>query len=112
MPTKIEKDAVTGTETGAAVDERELSAVRGATKLPVMTGSGADATSVARLLSMADAVIVGSFVKEGGRWENQVCPQRAAEFAQAARRGPGGAAGARPTDAPGMDAVRAVMGAR
>ena len=97
---------VTGTETGAAVDERELSAVRGATTLPVMTGSGADASSVARLLSMADAVIVGSFVKEDGRWENQVCPQRAAEFAQAARRGAGSA---RPTDAPGMDAVRAVM---
>lgn len=96
---------VTGTETGAAVDERELSAVRAATRLHVMTGSGADAGSVARLLSAADAVIVGSSIKEDGRWENAVCPRRAGEFAQAARRRAAGAA-------PGMDAVRAVLGTR
>ena len=96
---------VTGTETGAAVDERELAAVRAATRLHVMTGSGADAGSVARLLAAADAVIVGSSIKEGGRWENPVCPRRAGEFAQAARQRAAGAA-------PGMDAVRAVLGAR
>ena len=96
---------VTGTETGAAVDERELAAVRAATGLHVMTGSGAEAASVARLLASADAVIVGSSIKESGRWENPVCARRAGEFAQAARvRGAG--------SAPGMDAVRAVMGAR
>lgn len=94
---------VTGTETGAAVDENELAAVRAATGLPVLTGSGADASSVARLLSSADAVIVGSSVKEGGRWENPVCPRRAAEFVRAAR-------GARRSEAPGMAAVRAVVG--
>ena len=96
---------VTGTETGAAVDERELAAVRAATRLHVMTGSGADAGSVARLLAVADAVIVGSSIKEGGRWENPVCPRRAGEFAQAARQRAAGAA-------PGMDAVRAVLGVR
>ena len=96
---------VTGTETGAAVDERELAAVRAATRLHVMTGSGADAGSVARLLAAADAVIVGSSIKEGGRWENPVCPRRAGEFAQAARQRAAGAA-------PGMDAVRAVLGVR
>lgn len=96
---------VTGTETGAAVDESELNAVRGATKLPVFTGSGATNESVARLLSNADAVIVGSFVKEGGRWEHDVCPKRAAEFVNAAR-------GARRVEAPGMDAVRAMFSGR
>jgi membrane complex biogenesis BtpA family protein len=104
---------VTGGETGAAVDERELAAVRAATRLHVMTGSGADERSVARLLAHADAVIVGSSIKRDGRWENEVCPERAARFAQAARAGAAGGsprAGAAP--APGMDAVRAVMGAR
>ena len=96
---------VTGSETGAKVDERELAAVRAATSLHVMTGSGADAASVARLLAVADAVIVGSSIKEGGRWENPVCARRAGEFAQAAHSRPAGAA-------PGMDAVRAVMGTR
>ncbi|RLS45821.1 MAG: BtpA family membrane complex biogenesis protein [Planctomycetota bacterium] len=96
---------VTGTETGAAVDERELNSVRAATKLPVFTGSGATTESVARLLSNADAVIVGSFVKEGGRWEHAVCPKRAADFVNAAR-------GARRVEAPGMDAVRAMFSGR
>ena len=96
---------VTGTETGAAVDERELAAVRAATRLPVLTGSGADPSSVARLLAVADAVIVGSWIKEGGNWENAVCARRAGEFAQAARSRAAG-------QAPGMDAVRAVMGSR
>jgi membrane complex biogenesis BtpA family protein len=95
---------VTGTETGAAVDERELRAVRAATRLPVMTGSGADAGTVARLLAVADAVIVGSSVKVDGRWETPVDPARAAAFVAAARAGRGAVA------APGMDAVRAVLG--
>lgn len=94
---------VTGSETGAAVDERELAAVRAATRLPVLVGSGADAAGVARLLAVADAVIVGSSVKEDGRWENPVCPRRAAEFVRAAR-------GAARAEAPGMAAVRAVLG--
>ena len=96
---------VTGTETGAAVDEAELNAVRAASTLPVLTGSGATPQSVARLLSNADAVIVGSYVKEGGRWEHDVCRNRAAEFVNAAR-------GARRVEAPGMEAVRAMFSGR
>lgn len=102
---------VTGTETGAPVDLPELRAVREATALPVLTGSGADAGTVRGLLQHADAVIVGSSIKVDGRWENPVDPERAAAFVAAAR-GAGGAAGAgaAPTDAPGMSAVRAVLG--
>jgi membrane complex biogenesis BtpA family protein len=95
---------VTGTETGAAVDDAELRSVRGATRLPLLTGSGADAGSVGRLLAVADAVIVGSSVKVDGRWENPVCPERASAFVMAARA-------ARAARAPGMDSVRAVLGA-
>jgi hypothetical protein len=76
---------VTGAETGVAVDEAELRTVRAATSLPVMTGSGADASSVRRLLSVADAVIVGSSVKLDGRWDRPVDPARAAAFVKAAR---------------------------
>jgi hypothetical protein len=76
---------VTGAETGVAVDEAELRTVRAATSLPVMTGSGADASSVRRLLSVADAVIVGSSVKQDGRWDRPVDPARAAAFVKAAR---------------------------
>lgn len=93
---------VTGAETGAAVNKSELQSVRAATRLPVLTGSGADAASVAQLLSVADAVIVGSSIKEEGRWENQVCPIRAAAFVAAAH-------GTHRNEAPGMDAVRAVL---
>jgi predicted TIM-barrel enzyme len=48
-------------------------------------------------------VIVGSSVKVDGRWENPVDPARAAAFVAAARAG-------RAAAAPGMDAVRAVLG--
>jgi membrane complex biogenesis BtpA family protein len=96
---------VTGAETGARVDLGEVRAVRAACPLPVLTGSGADAGSVAATLAVADAAIVGSSIKVDGRWENPVCPARAAAFVAAAR-------GVRPApEAAGMGAVRSVIGA-
>lgn len=99
---------VTGEETGMAVDLADLRAVRAATGLTLLTGSGADAGNVRALLDVADAVVVGSSIKADGRWENAVDPARAAAFAAAAR----GAGARRATDAPGMDAVRAMMRGR
>lgn len=94
---------VTGTETGAAVDTGELRSVRAATKLPVLVGSGADPAQVGALLTLADAVIVGSWIKVDGRWQNPVDPARAAEFVRAARAAPAA------PPAPGMDAVKSMF---
>lgn len=68
---------VTGSETGASVDMAELSAVRGATALPVLVGSGATPQNATALLEHADALIVGSALKRDGLWSNDIDPARA-----------------------------------
>ncbi len=76
---------VTGSETGAAVDMRELAAVRAATGLPVLVGSGATPQSAAALLEHADALIVGSALKRDGLWSNDIDPARAEAMVRAVR---------------------------
>lgn len=108
---------VTGAETGAAVATEELRDVRAAVNLPVIVGSGATPDTVADLLALADAVIVGSWIKRDGAWSNPVDPQRAAAFAGAARRAlaaaqiatPGRSAPPAHASTPGMDAVRSLF---
>ena len=77
---------VTGSATGEPVDIRELREVRAATRLPVLVGSGATRETAARLLEVADALIVGSAIKRGGRWDRPVDAAAARAFAKAARK--------------------------
>lgn len=76
---------VTGSETGASVDMRELAAVRAATALPVLVGSGATPQNAAALLEHADALIVGSALKRDGLWSNDIDPARAEAMVRAVR---------------------------
>jgi hypothetical protein len=78
---------VTGRATGEAADPADLKRVRAAAPdTPVLVGSGVDAQSVAALLSVADGVIVGTWLKRGGRVENPVDPERVRQLVAAARR--------------------------
>jgi membrane complex biogenesis BtpA family protein len=77
---------VTGCATGEPCDTGELAAVRSATKLPVLVGSGVTPETVAGLLEHADALIVGSFVKRDGLWSNPLDAGRAKKLAQAVQR--------------------------
>ena len=63
---------VTGNRTGDAVPEDEVSAVRSGIQLPIIAGSGVNLTNVHRILAATDGAIVGSSLKEGGVWWNQV----------------------------------------
>ena len=67
---------VTGTTTGAAVRMDDLETVRAATSLPLLVGSGATAKSIPDLIKKADGVIVGSDLKIGGQWDQDLDPQR------------------------------------
>lgn len=98
---------VTGTETGSPVSMDDLRSARAATRLPVLVGSGADPQHAPELLAVADAVIVGSWVKAGGDWAQPVDPERAAAFVRAAKA----ARTPHPTT-PGMDAVRSLFARR
>ena len=73
---------VTGRHTGDAAAVSDISAARAATTLPIIVGSGATPDLVSHY-HLADAVIVGSWIKVDGDWRNAVCPKRAVQFAQA-----------------------------
>lgn len=70
----------TGQRTGEAVTDEELGTICGATGLPVIVGSGVTAGNVARILSQARGVIIGSSLKEGGVWWNPVDRTRVETF--------------------------------
>lgn len=77
---------VTGLSTGEPASLDDLRAVRQATRLPVLVGSGVTPQNIAEVFRWADSVIVGSFYKKDGRWFNPPDPQRAAELVKAARQ--------------------------
>jgi hypothetical protein len=49
-------------------------------------GSGATAESAPHLLEHADAIIVGSSIKRGGRWDKPLDAAAARAFVKAARK--------------------------
>lgn len=77
----------TGQRTGDAAAADELATIKGATGLPVVVGSGATRDTVGGILSVADGVIVASWLKRDGVWWNEVDPDRVARFMDAARGG-------------------------
>lgn len=77
---------VTGRFTGAPTALADLEAVRGATRLPIVVGSGATPEQVPSLLERCDAIVVGSWIKRDGDWRNAVDAARAKQFASASRR--------------------------
>lgn len=80
---------VTGPATGQPVDVGDLRQVREAVSGPVLVGSGVDPEQVPALLRYADALIVGSWLKEHGVWSNRLVPARCHEMARAVRHARG-----------------------
>ena len=72
----------TGQRTGNAATQEELSTIAGATRLPVLVGSGVHEENIERILSVSSGVIVASSLKEDGVWWNSVDPVRARSFMQ------------------------------
>jgi uncharacterized protein len=77
---------ITGTATGKACRIEDLAAARGATKLPVLVGSGVTAESVGELFRYANALIVGSWIKRDGVWSNPLDPARCERLVRAHAR--------------------------
>ena len=73
----------TGQRTGDAATMHELREIAGGCALPVVVGSGATPDNVGEILTIADAVIVASYLKRDGVWWNEVDPVRLAEFMRA-----------------------------
>jgi len=77
---------VTGSRTGAPALREDATAVRGATSLPVLIGSGITRDNVGEYLEVADGLIVGSSLKRGGDWAEPVDPERVRELVAEVRR--------------------------
>ncbi|MCY0386602.1 BtpA/SgcQ family protein [Robbsia sp. Bb-Pol-6] len=74
----------TGQRTGDAARLDELEAIGSGTSLPVVVGSGVTPENVGDMFSIADAVIVASYLKTDGLWWNDVDPARLQAFMAAA----------------------------
>lgn len=70
----------TGQRTGDSATLDELRTIAAGTSLPVAVGSGVNPGNVGDILSVADAVIVASYLKQDGVWWNEVDPDRLATF--------------------------------
>jgi membrane complex biogenesis BtpA family protein len=75
----------TGQRTGDSAARDEILAIKGATDLPLVVGSGVNAENVADILSLCDGVIVASSLKRDGHWWNAVDPDRVKRFMDLAR---------------------------
>ena len=83
---------VTGPATGRPADIADVAAVRGATELPVLVGSGVTPEAIGALFDHAEALIVGSACKQGGLWCNDLDPARIGALVRAAERARGAGA--------------------
>jgi uncharacterized protein len=85
----FDADAIiaTGQRTGDAASLDYLQQMRAATHLPLLVGSGCTRDNVSAILSVVDAVIVASSLKEGGVWWNPVDEAKVRDFMAAARSG-------------------------
>jgi hypothetical protein len=80
---------VTGPATGRAAALDDLRAVREAAPgVPLLVGSGLDASNARTFLALADGAIVGSALEEEGSAGNPVDPERVRRFVEAARSSP------------------------
>jgi membrane complex biogenesis BtpA family protein len=73
---------VSGAATGLPTDPDEVCAVSRAVRIPTLVGSGITPENISNFAA-ADALIVGSSVKQGGLWSNPMDEQRVAAVARA-----------------------------
>ncbi len=63
---------VTGVSTGTEASLDEVKGVKKAVKIPVLIGSGITDKNLKNYFPYADIFIVGSFIKKGGYWKNEL----------------------------------------
>ena len=75
---------VSGAATGRPTDPGEARAVSEAVEIPTLVGSGVTLENMV-FFATADALIVGSSVKEGGLWSNRLDDGRVGAVARTFR---------------------------
>jgi len=75
---------VTGTSTGVSTNPADLKTVNKFTNLPIIVGSGVTLENIKDYLPIASALIIGSWVKKDGYWENDLDLDRLLNLMKAA----------------------------
>lgn len=70
----------TGTRTGNETELGEIEGIKNHTNLPVIVGSGMTENNAGKILSIADGCIIGSSLKEEGKWWNPVSKEEVMKF--------------------------------
>ena len=76
----------TGQRTGDAATLDEIRLVAEGCGLPVVVGSGVNPENIGDIFTVADGVIVASYLKRDGVWWNEVDPERLRQFMAEANR--------------------------
>ncbi|MFT5238419.1 MAG: membrane complex biogenesis BtpA family protein [Flavobacteriaceae bacterium] len=71
---------ITGSQTGKTASTHELKILKANLNFPIIVGSGITLDNVCSYLPICDAMIVGSYFKEDGYWENKLSSERIAKF--------------------------------
>lgn len=71
---------ITGRFTGEAADPAEVKVVHAAVEIPIAIGSGITTENVERYWGLADVLIVGSSLKQHGRWDQPLEEERIIRF--------------------------------
>lgn len=71
---------LTGQATGSPADEQELNSLFGETNLPIVIGSGVTLDNVETYFPKSNGLIIGSYFKEHGNWQNALSEKRVSEF--------------------------------
>ena len=73
---------ITGKETGDSPDLEEVTRVRRQLpNMPIIVGSGVTKENVDKFAQCGvNAAVVGSYFKKQGQWQNELCPDRLAQF--------------------------------
>lgn len=71
---------ITGTSTGSAANLEDIQEVKNTCKTPIIVGSGVTLNNLENYLSLADALIVGSYFKENGHWTGALSYNKISQF--------------------------------
>lgn len=71
---------LTGQATGDPADEKDLNALYGRTKLPILIGSGVTLDNVGAYFPKSNGLIIGSYFKEEGQWQLPLSERRVVKF--------------------------------
>ena len=67
---------ISGSATGVETDINDVKTVKQAVDIPVIIGSGITDKNIHKFTPYADALIIGSYFKQDGKWQNSPDPNR------------------------------------